>query len=77
MRKHVEELQQVKEQNYQRMDEEKGTVLHLSKVINKFFRDDIILNEDENKIEKLRIGKKGEHPSVRRLRGAYVKIYDC
>ena len=52
------------------------SVLHLSKAINKFFRDSIILDEDENKIEKLRNTIRGEHPSVKRMREAYVKIYD-
>jgi hypothetical protein len=51
-------------------------VLRLSSVINPVFKDDLILNEDENKIEKMRKPIKGEHPSTRRLRYAYAKIFD-
>lgn len=51
-------------------------VVHLSKTINKFFRDEIILDNDENKIEKLKKTEKGELPSERKLRHAYVKIFE-
>lgn len=77
LRHEVEELQHgLKSKIVRGWMKKRESVLHLSKVINKFFRDDIILDEDENKIEKLRSGTKGEHQSVTRLRGAYVKTYD-
>jgi len=77
LRSHVEELQhELKSKIIRGWMKKRESVLHLSKAINKFFRDDMILDEDEDKIGKLRNGTKGEHPSVTRLRGAYVKIYD-
>lgn len=77
LRPHVEELQhELKSKIIRGWMKKRESVLHLSKVINKFFRDDIILDEDENKIEKLRGTTRGEYPSVTRLRGAYVKTYD-
>jgi len=74
---HVETLQhELKSKIVRGWMKKRESVLHLSKAINKFFRDSIILDEDENKIEKLRSAIKGEHPSAKRMRGAYVKIYD-
>lgn len=77
LRHHVQDLQQgLKSKIVRGWMKKRESVLHLSKAINKFFRDGIILDEDENKIEKLRSATKGEHPSIKRMRGAYVKIYD-
>jgi len=50
-------------------------VLRLSKTIDKYFRDNIVLNEDPNKVDKIVATSKGEHPSARKLAGAYEKIY--
>lgn len=50
-------------------------VIHLSPKIDKFFRDNIVLNEEPDKFDKIVAISKGEHPSARKLAGAYLKIY--
>ena len=50
-------------------------VLRLSRAINDFFRDKIILNDDQNKIEQMEQKVKGELPAEKNLREAYVKIF--
>jgi len=77
LRPHVEKLQNdLKSKIIRGWMKKREPVLHLSKVINRFFRERLILDEDADKIEKLRIRSKDEHPSEKRLREAYVKIYD-
>jgi len=50
-------------------------VIRLSRAINDFFRDKIILNDDPNKIEQMEQKVKGELPAEKNLREAYVKIF--
>lgn len=50
-------------------------VIRLSRAINEFFRDKIILNDDTNKIEQMEQKVKGELPAEKNLREAYVKIF--
>ena len=77
LRPHVEKLQNdLKSKIIRGWMKKREPVLHLSRIINKFFRDRLILDEDVDKIEKLRTGNRGEHQSEKRLREAYVKIYD-
>jgi len=58
------------------MEEQKARI-RLSNRINSFFQNEIILNDEENKVDNLRSAGRGLHPSVKRLRGAYVKIFDA
>lgn len=54
----------------------KQAVLHLSKAIDRYFRDNVILNEDTNKVDNIVAESRGKHPSTKRIAGAYVKIYN-
>jgi len=51
-------------------------VVHLSSKIDRFFREEILMN-DTDKIEgdRLKRMKKGQHPSINRLIDAYLKIW--
>jgi len=51
------------------------SVLHLSTPIDRYFRENVILNEDTNKVDNIVTKARGEHPSTKRIAGAYVKIY--
>ncbi len=51
-------------------------VIRLSRAINLFFRDQLILNDDANKIEQMRVKVRGELPAIKNLKGAYVKIFE-
>lgn len=77
LRPYVEELQSALRSKITRgwMKKREAT-MRLSKVINKTFRDEIVLDENPGKIEKMRVPAKGEHPSVKRLRAAYVKVFE-
>jgi hypothetical protein len=50
-------------------------VMYLSKRINQFFRDEIIMTDNEDRIERLAQLKKGQHPSIVSLIDAYSKIW--
>lgn len=52
-------------------------VIKLSSKINDYFQNEIILSDDENKIENMRSVVRGQHPSVKRLRNAYIKIFEA
>lgn len=51
-------------------------VIHLGRKINQFFRDNILMSDEKDKVEKLKVMKKGEHPSILRLIDAYSKVWD-
>ncbi len=47
----------------------KQAVLHLSKAIDRYFRDNVILNEDANKVDNVVAESRGKHPSTKRIAG--------
>ena len=49
-------------------------VIHLGRKINQFFRDNILASDEKDKVGKLKVMKKGEHPSILRLIDAYFKV---
>jgi len=51
-------------------------VIHLGRKINQFFRDNILMSDEKDKVAKLKVMKKGEHPSILRLIDAYFKVWD-
>jgi len=77
LRPHIEEIQyRLKSKIIRGWSVKRESVIHLSQLINKFFREEIILNEQPNKIDKIKAKTKGEIPSVKRLKGAYIKIFE-
>ncbi|MCD6452814.1 MAG: DUF262 domain-containing protein [Dehalococcoidales bacterium] len=51
-------------------------VLRLSPKIDKDFRQEIVLNENSQKVENFKGRKRGEYPAVRRLKSAYLRIFE-
>jgi len=51
-------------------------VLRLSPKIDRDFRQEIILNENPQKYDNFKKRKRGEYQSVKRLKGAYLKIFE-
>lgn len=51
-------------------------VLKLSPKIDRDFRQEIVLNEDLQKVENFKGRKRGEYPAVRRLKNAYLRIFE-
>ncbi len=51
-------------------------VLRLSPKIDKDFRQEIVLSEISEKVENFKRRQSGEHPAVRRLKSAYLKIFE-
>lgn len=52
------------------------TVIHLARKINPFFRDNILMSDEPDKINKLKTLVKGEHPSILKLVEAYYKVWE-
>ena len=55
---------------------ERVPVLRLSPKIDKDFRQEIVLSEISEKVENFKRRQSGEHLAVKRLKGAYVKIFE-
>jgi len=51
-------------------------VLKLSPKIDRDFRQEIVLSENPQKVENFKGRKRGEYPAVRRLKSAYLKIFE-
>jgi len=51
-------------------------VLKLSPKIDRDFRQEIVLNENPQKVENFKGRKRGEYPAVRRLKSAYLRIFE-
>ena len=51
-------------------------VLRLSTKIDRVFSQEIVLSEDNQKIEDFKRRRRGEHLAVKRLRSAYVRIFE-
>ena len=56
---------------------QKVPVIQLSRRINPFFRDQIVLSDNEDKANKLPELGKGQHPSIEKLTDAYMKIWEA
>lgn len=54
----------------------KEAVVNLSKKIDGFFREEIIVDDYVDKIERLKAEAKGKHPSIKRLVSAYTKLFE-
>ena len=50
--------------------------LKLSPKIDRDFRQEIVLNENPQKVENFKGRKRGEYPPVRRLKSAYLRIFE-
>ena len=55
---------------------ERVPVLKLSPKIDRDFRQEIVLNENTQKVENFKARKRGEYPAVRRLKSAYLRIFE-
>ncbi|TET71845.1 MAG: DUF262 domain-containing protein [Candidatus Aminicenantes bacterium] len=55
---------------------ERVPVLRLSPKIDRDFRQEIILSENPQKVENFKSRQRGEHPAVKRLKSAYLKIFE-
>ena len=55
---------------------ERVPVLKLSPKIDRDFRQEIVLSENSEKIENFNRRQRGEYPAVRRLKSAYLKIFE-
>lgn len=51
-------------------------VLRLSKKIDRDFRQEIVLSEGAQKVENFKRRQRGEYPAVKRLKNAYLKIFE-
>ncbi|MBW1717210.1 MAG: DUF262 domain-containing protein [Deltaproteobacteria bacterium] len=50
--------------------------IQLSKTLNDFFLKQIMLDEDENKIDNIRKAIRGQSPSIKKLGWAYIEIFE-
>lgn len=54
----------------------KVVAIQLSKTLNPFFSEQIMLGEDADKVDRIRKAMRGQSPSIKNLGGAYIKIFE-